>query len=71
MNDEPIQQKVAAEATEMVSFQMPVRYLPVLELGDKLLRAFGEVGTSRELALAKTKLEEALHWFGSHISKNG
>lgn len=70
MNDEPRQETRAVEETEVVSFQMPLRYLPVMEQGDQLLKALGGAGTSRELALAKTKIEEGLLWFGAHIAKN-
>lgn len=37
-------------------------------LGNELHNAFGEAGVSREISLAKTKLEEAVMWAIKHVT---
>jgi hypothetical protein len=38
------------------------------DMGLQLIESFDEIGTSRELSIAKTKIEEAVFWAVKHIT---
>lgn len=37
--------------------------------GDNMLKLFDQIGASREMSLARTKLEEAVMWAVKHITR--
>lgn len=41
----------------------------IAALGDQLVKAITKLGTSRELSIAKTKIEEGVMWTHNHISQ--
>lgn len=41
----------------------------IKDYGANLLKAVDDIGTSRELSLAKTKIEEAVMWAVKHITR--